>query len=110
MLKRAFADAVGIDLPSFLTATLVGVALSNGSDLLRKLIDTDVTDLIETLVLRIFLTIALLSLDWSSLVAHLPIILSATVVQIGAAVLVAFVLLLLTDGGDRDAAVASGGF
>ena len=67
---------------------LVGVALTNAADLLRKPIDTEVTDLIGTLALRIFLAIALLSLDWSSLVAHLPMILSATVVQICASVLV----------------------
>ena len=54
--------------------------------------------------------IALLSLDWSSLVAHLPMILSATVVQICASVLVAFAVVFLLDGRDRDAATASGGF
>jgi ESS family glutamate:Na+ symporter len=89
---------------------LVGVALTNAADLLRKPIDTEVTDLIGTLALRIFLAIALLSLDWSSLVAHLPMILSATVVQICASVLVAFAVVFLLDGRDRDAATASGGF
>ena len=102
--------ASGIDLPEFLTAMLVGVALTNAADLLRKPIDTEVTDLIGTLALRIFLAIALLSLDWSSLVAHLPMILSATVVQICASVLVAFAVVFLLDGRDRDAATASGGF
>jgi ESS family glutamate:Na+ symporter len=110
VLNRALAEATGIDLPGFLTAMLVGVALTNASDLLRKPIDTEVTDLIGTLALRVFLAIALLSLDWSSLVAHLPMILSATVVQIGAAVLIAFVVVFLLDGRDRDAAAASGGF
>ena len=110
LLKRALADASGIDLPEFLPAMLVGVALTNAADLLRKPIDTEVTDLIGTLALRIFLAIALLSLDWSSLVAHLPMILSATVVQICASVLVAFAVVFLLDGRDRDAATASGGF
>ena len=108
-LNQALA-AAGIDLPGFLTAMLVGVALTNAADLLRKPIDTEVTDLIGTLALRIFLAIALLSLDWSSLVAHLPMILSATVVQIGTAVLIAFAVVFLLDGRDRDAAAASGGF
>ena len=108
--KQALAAATGIDLPGFLTAMLVGVAITNAADLLRKPIDTEVTDLIGTLALRTFLAIALLSLDWSSLVAHLPMILSATVAQIGTAVLIAFVVVFLLDGRDRDAAAASGGF
>lgn len=109
-LKQALADATGLELPGFLTAMLVGVALTNAADLLRRPIDTEVTDLIGTLALRIFLAIALLSLDWSSLVAHLPMILSATVLQIGAAVLVGLAVVFLLDGRDRDAAAASGGF
>jgi ESS family glutamate:Na+ symporter len=110
LLKQAIAGATGFDLPGFLTAMLVGVALTNIADLLRKPLDTEVTDLIGTVALRIFLAIALLSLDWSSLVAHLPMILSATVVQIGAVALIAFIVVYLLDGRDRDAAAASGGF
>jgi ESS family glutamate:Na+ symporter len=102
--------AAGIDLPGFLTAMLVGVAPTNAADLLRKPIDTEVTDLIGTLALRVLLAIALISLDWSSLVAHLPMILSATVMQIGAAVLVGIAVVFLLDGRDRDAAAASGSF
>jgi ESS family glutamate:Na+ symporter len=109
LLHQALADA-GVDVPGFLTAMLVGVALTNVADLLRKPLDTEVTDLIGTLALRIFLAIALLALDWSSLVAHLPMILSATVAQIGVAVLVAVAVVFLLDGRDRDAAAASGGF
>jgi ESS family glutamate:Na+ symporter len=110
LLKQAVASATGMDLPGFLTAMLVGVALTNIADLLRKPLDTEVTDLIGTVALRIFLAIALLSLDWSSLVAHLPMILSATVVQIAAVALIAFAVVYLLDGRDRDAAAASGGF
>lgn len=82
LLQRPLADATGLELPGFPTAMLVGVALTNSADLLRQPIDTEFTDLIGTLALRIFLAIALLSLDWSSLVVQLPMILSATAAQI----------------------------
>jgi ESS family glutamate:Na+ symporter len=110
LLKQAIAGATGFDLPGFLTAMLVGVALTNIADALRKPLDTEVTDLIGTVALRIFLAIALLSLDWSSLLKHLPMILTATAVQIGAVALIAVTVVYLLDGRDRDAAVASGGF
>ncbi len=109
-LLNQYARNTGLDLPAFLTAMLVGVALTNIADLMRRPLDTDVTDLIGTIALRIFLAIALLSLDWSSLVAHLPMVLTATVVQIGVVVAIAVGVLYLLDGRDRDAAAAAGGF
>lgn len=109
-LKVALAHTTGIDLPGFLTAMLVGVALTNGADLVRRPLDTEVTDLIGTLALRVFLAIALLSLDWSALVAHLPMVLSATAVQIAMVLLVGVGVVFLLDGRDRDAAAAVGGF
>jgi glutamate:Na+ symporter, ESS family len=109
-LKQALADATGLDLPGFLTAMLVGVALTNLGDVMRRPIDTEVTDLVGTIALRVFLAIALLALDWASLVAHLPMILTATVVQVTLVLLIAFGVVFLLDGRDRDAAAASGGF
>jgi ESS family glutamate:Na+ symporter len=69
-----------------------------------------VTDLIGTVALRVFLAIALLSLDWSALLAHLPMVLTAALVQVGGVILVAVGLLYVLDGRDRDAAAAAGGF
>lgn len=109
-LKQALLDSTGLDLPGFLTAMLVGVALTNVGDLVRKPLDTEVTDLIGTVALRLFLAIALLALDWSSLVAHLPMILTATVAQIAMVLVVALGVVFLFDGRDRDAAAASGAF
>jgi ESS family glutamate:Na+ symporter len=110
LLNDQLRRIVGIDLPAFLTAMLVGVALTNIADLLRRPLDTEVTDLVGTVALRIFLAIALLSLDWSALVDHLPMVLTATVVQIVLVIALAVGLLYLLDGRDRDAAAAAGGF
>ncbi|MFN8821686.1 MAG: sodium/glutamate symporter [Betaproteobacteria bacterium] len=110
LLKDWVKHASGIDLPAFLTAMLVGVLLTNLADLLRRPLDTAVTDLIGTVALRVFLAIALLSLDWSALLAHLPMVLTAALVQVGGVILVAVGLLYVLDGRDRDAAAAAGGF
>jgi ESS family glutamate:Na+ symporter len=100
----------GIGLPGFLTAMLVGVALTNALDLARRPIDTEVTDLIGTVALRIFLAIALLSLDWAALAKHLPMLLTAAAAQVAAIATVAVAAIYLPMGRDRDAAAASGGF
>lgn len=110
LLNDQVRRIAGIDLPAFLTAMLVGVALTNVADLLRRPLDTEVTDLIGTVALRIFLAIALLSLDWGALVDHLPMVLTATVVQIVLVIALAVGVLYLLDGRDRDAAAAAGGF
>lgn len=110
ILKQVLLDITGLDLPAFLTAMLVGVTLTNAGDLLRKPLDTEVTDLIGTVALRLFLAIALLALDWSSLVGHLPMIFAATLAQIAMVLLVAFGVVFLFDGRDRDAAAAGGAF
>ena len=100
----------GFSAPGFLTALLTGVVLTNAADALRRPLDTDVTDLIGTIALRLFLAIALLSLDWAALLGHLPMLLAAAGLQIAGVVAVATVLVFWLMGRDRDAAAAAGGF
>jgi ESS family glutamate:Na+ symporter len=109
-LNAWIAATSGTQLPGFLTAMLVGVLLTNLSDLARRPVDTEVTDLVGTVALRVFLAIALLSLDWSVLLAHLPMLLTASVVQVAVIVAIACGVIYLLDGRDRDAAAAAGGF
>lgn len=110
LLGRWIDDAFGIGLPAFLTAMLVGVALTNFADLARRPLDTEVTDLVGTVALRIFLAIALLGLDWAALARHLPMLLTAAAVQVVSVAAIAVALVYLPMGRDRDAAAASGGF
>jgi ESS family glutamate:Na+ symporter len=100
----------GMQLPGFLTALLVGVVITNLMDLARRPLDTETTDLIGTVALRIFLAIALLSLDWAALAHHLPMLLTAAAAQVVAVGVVAVLVIYLFMGRDRDAAAASGGF
>ena len=100
----------GFSAPGFLTALLTGVVLTNVADALRRPLDTDVTDLIGTIALRLFLAIALLSLDWAALLDHLPMLLAAAGLQIVGVVAVAALAVFGLMGRDRDAAAAAGGF
>jgi ESS family glutamate:Na+ symporter len=100
----------GPSLPAFLTALLTGVVLTNAADALRRPLDTEVTDLIGTVALRLFLAIALLSLDWMALLDHLPMLLAAAGLQVLGVVAVAAAVVFLLMGRDRDAAAAAGGF
>ena len=110
LLGRWVADTFDIKLPAFLTVMLVGVLLTNLADLAKRPLDTDVTDLVGTVALRIFLAIALLGLDWAALARHLPMLLSAAAVQVLGVTVIAVALVYLPMGRDRDAAAASGGF
>jgi ESS family glutamate:Na+ symporter len=100
----------GPSLPGFLTALLTGVVITNAADALRRPLDTEVTDLIGTIALRLFLAIALLSLDWAALLEHLPMLLAAAGLQIVGVVAVAVGVVYWLMGRDRDAAAAAGGF
>jgi ESS family glutamate:Na+ symporter len=100
----------GFSAPGFLTALLTGVVLTNAADALRRPLDTEVTDLIGTIALRLFLAIALLSLDWAALMAHLPMLLAAATLQVAGTVAIAVLVVYWLMGRDRDAAAAAGGF
>lgn len=109
-LLRDAADGQGWNLPGFLTAMAVAIMLTNAADALRRPVDTEVTDLIGTVALRVFLAITLLSLDWMSLADRLPAVLTGAVAQVGVIAAVALLLVYPLLGRDRDAAVASAGF
>lgn len=100
----------GLSLPAFLTVMLCGVLITNLADLMRRPLDTDVADLIGTVALRIFLAMALMSLDWAALVGSLPLILTASVLQVLTVAAIAVLVVYPLLGRDRDAAAAAGGF
>jgi glutamate:Na+ symporter, ESS family len=105
-----WSESVGFKMPGFLAVLLVGVVLTNLADAARRPFDTDVTDLVGTIALRIFLAIAMLSLDWLQLVDKLPLLMTAAVLQVlvMCAIGVAVVYTLL--GRGNDGAAATGGF
>ena len=110
ILGDAASKFLGISLPGFLTALLTGVVLTNIADAIKRPLDTEITDLIGTIALRMFLAIALLSLDWIALLDHLPMLLAAGLAQVVGTVVIAVGIIYLLMGRDRDAATAAGGF
>jgi ESS family glutamate:Na+ symporter len=105
-----WAAAHGFKTPAFLAVLVVCVVLTNIADSFRRPLDTDVTDLIGTVALRIFLAIAMLSLDWVSLFEHIPMLLTAAAVQVVTTVIIAVLLVYTLFGRGREGAAATGGF
>jgi ESS family glutamate:Na+ symporter len=104
------AAGLGFKMPAFLAVLLTGVLITNLADAARRPLDTEVTDLVGTIALRIFLAIAMLTLDWAALVETLPMLLAGAAVQVVVTVFIAAVVVYPLFGRDREAAAASGGF
>ena len=104
--------AAGLDLktPAFLAVLLISVVITNVADLAKRPIDTDVTDLVGTVALRIFLAIAMLSLNWGELMVHLPMLLTAAAAQVVVTVAVAVLVVYTLFGRGPEGAAATGGF
>jgi ESS family glutamate:Na+ symporter len=107
---RDWAAGLGFKAPTFLAVLLTGVLITNVADAARRALDTEVTDLVGTIALRIFLAIAMLTLDWAELSSKLPMLLAGAAVQATVTVLIAVLVVYTLFGRDRDAAAASGGF
>ncbi|SFB94437.1 glutamate:Na+ symporter, ESS family [Polaromonas sp. OV174] len=110
LLRDLVAAKAGLHVPLFLTVLLAAVLLTNAADALRKPFDTEATDLVGTLALRVFLAIAMLSLDWVALAAKLPLLLTGALVQVLVTVAVGLLVVYTLFGRGREGAAACGGF
>lgn len=93
-----------------LVVLLISVAITNAADAAAFPIDIEVTDLIGTLALRIFPAIAMLSLDWVELVAHLPLLFAAALAQMAVTLRISVFVVYSLFGRGAEGAAASGGF
>jgi ESS family glutamate:Na+ symporter len=107
---RDWGAGLGFKAPTFLAVLLAGVLITNVADAARRPLDTEVTDLVGTIALRMFLAIAMLTLDWAELAATLPMLLTGAAVQVVVTVAIAVLVVYTLFGRDREAAAASGGF
>lgn len=107
---QAWAAGAGFAAPGFLAVMLVGVVVTNVADASRRPLDTEVADLVGTVALRIFLAIAMLSLDWAALAQKLPMLATGALAQATITVIVGVLVVYLLGGRDKDAAAATGGF
>lgn len=108
-LRELLASA-GWQVPAFLMVLLSAVVLTNLADAARKPFDTEATDLVGTLALRLFLAIAMLSLDWAELAGQLPLLLAGALAQVVVTVTIGLVVVYTLFGRGHEGAVACGGF
>ncbi len=108
-LRELLAGA-GWQVPAFLMVLLSAVLLTNVADVAAKPFDTEATDLVGTLALRLFLAIAMLALDWAELAGQLPLLLAGALAQVVVTVSVGLVVVYTLFGRGHEGAVACGGF
>tara|TARA_R110002049_G_scaffold185580_3_gene353785 strand:- start:5164 stop:6375 length:1212 start_codon:yes stop_codon:yes gene_type:complete len=99
-----------IKLPGFLTAMMVGIAITNYADRRKKPLPVKQYDGIGTLALQLFLAMSLMSMDLTSIADSFGMIF--VILNIQAIVLTLFAVLVIfrVMGRDYDAAVVVAGF
>ena len=99
-----------IKLPGFLTAMMIGIAITNFADKRRKPLPVMHYDAVGTLALQLFLSMSLMSMDLTSIAGSFGMIF--VILNIQAVVLTLFAVLVIfrVMGKDYDAAVIVGGF
>jgi ESS family glutamate:Na+ symporter len=86
------------------------VLVTNAADLVGRPVDAETVDLVGTICLRVFLAIAMLSLNWTALADHLGMLLAAALAQVVAISLIGILLVYLLFGRGKEGATAAGGF
>ena len=99
-----------IKLPGFLTAMLIGIAITNLADKAKRSLPAGDYDKVGEIALQLFLAMSLMSMDLSSLAGALGTIFVVLCIQILALTLFAVLIIFRVMGGDYDAAVIVGGF
>ena len=99
-----------IKLPGFLTAMLIGIAITNFSDKVQRPLRVSDYDKVGEIALQLFLAMSLMSMDLSSLASAFGTIFLVLCIQILVITLFAVFIIFRVMGGDYDAAVIVGGF
>lgn len=100
----------GFTVPAFLAAMLGGACLANVGDLARQRSDPEATEVCGTVALRIFLALALMSLDLRHVAGAFGLVLAAAAAQVALIVILAVYVLHPWLGRDREAAGTAGAF
>lgn len=100
----------GLALPGFLTAMMVGILITNLSDVFGKTLSKVAIDRAGELSLQLFLAMSLMSMQLWSLVAAAGPLLVMVLAQTLVITLVAVYLVFVVTGRNYDSAVMSSGF
>lgn len=109
MVNR-YLSMKGLALPGFLTAMMVGILITNLSDVFGKTLSKVAIDRAGELSLQLFLAMSLMSMQLWSLVAAAGPLLVMVLAQILVITLVAVYLVFVVTGRNYDSAVMSSGF
>ncbi len=99
-----------IKLPGFLTAMMIGIAMTNFADSRDKPLPIKQYDGVGTLALQLFLAMSLMSMDLTSIAGSFGKIFVILNVQAMVLTLFAVLVIFRVMGKDYDAAVIVGGF
>lgn len=109
MVNR-YLSMKGLALPGFLTAMMVGILITNLSDVFGKTLSKVAIDRAGELSLQLFLAMSLMSMQLWSLVAAAGPLLVMVLAQTLVITLVAVYLVFVVTGRNYDSAVMSSGF
>lgn len=109
-LVNRFLFEQNFRVPGFLTAMLVGIALTNLADLLEVPFRNSDFDYVGQVSLQLFLAMSLMSMDLSVFTDSITIVLLVLAGQILVLTLFAEYVIFWAMGRDYDAAVIAGGF
>ncbi|NRA41282.1 MAG: sodium/glutamate symporter, partial [Pseudomonadales bacterium] len=105
-----YLASLGINLPEFLTALMVGIFFTNAADVVKRPLNNRAINLAGEVCLHLFLVMSLMSIQFWTLVNTAGILLVVVVLQMLAISLIAIFLVFRFVGQDYDAAVISSGF
>ena len=109
LVNRFFFDA-GVKLPGFLTAMMVGIAITNLATVFDKEIRQPDFDKVGEVALQLFLSMSLMSMDLNALAQMMGVVFIVLIVQMVVITLFAVLIVFRLMGRDYDAAVISAGF
>ena len=109
LVNRLFFD-VGVKLPGFLTAMMIGIAITNLATVFDKEIRQPDFDKIGEVALQLFLSMSLMSMDLNALAQMMGVVFIVLTVQMVVITLFAVLIVFRLMGKDYDAAVISAGF
>jgi ESS family glutamate:Na+ symporter len=104
------SSQAGLLLPGFLSAMIAGVVITNLADVLRWRLDFAPIERGGEFALHVFLAIALMQLNLSSVATMIVPLALNVVLQIALTIAIAYFVLFRLLGRDYDAAVTTGGF
>ncbi len=109
-LVNRFLSLKGLALPGFLTAMMVGIAITNAADFLNEPLSRPAIDRANELSLQLFLAMSLMSMDLLSLASAAGGIFVVVVGQMLVMTLVVVYLVFRITGRNYDSAVMAAGF